>query len=443
MDSKANNIGLPEFTNRVLLLITARTYRSHAFRIAAEKLGIEAVAAIDMDKELAEYWDYPLGINFNDRDQAVRTIVEYSRETPVGAIIPVDDSGGDIAARASQELGLPYNSPVAAEAARDKYVMRSKLRDADINAPNFALHHFLGNLTDEELLSDFAALSKDVSYPCVLKPLTLSGSRGVIRANSAAEFVEAAVQLWKILQNIDQSPTPKPFLVEDYIPGIEVALEAILDRGNLEVLALFDKPDPLEGPYFEETIYITPSRLPDDVQGKIFECVREASMILGLREGPVHAELRINDQGPWLIEVAGRSIGGLCSQSLRFGIDISLEELILRQAFGMDIRSLGREDQASGVLMIPIPKRGILKAVSGCEVAEEIPLVDKVEITARLNYVLTPLPEGDSYLGFIFARGESPDAVESALRTAHEQLTFEIVPDLTLAPGSSHFQFQT
>jgi biotin carboxylase len=396
-----------------------------------------------MEKELAKYWDYPLGINFNDPDQAVKTIISYAEKTPVGAIIPVDDSGGDIAARASKELGLTYNSPAAAEAARDKYVMRSLLKDARINSPHFALHQFLGNLSDEELLSDIAAIAESVSYPCVLKPLTLSGSRGVIRANSAAEFVEAAVQLWKILQNIDQSTTPKSFLVEDYIPGIEVAVEAILDKGTLKVLALFDKPDPMEGPYFEETIYVTPSRLPGYVQDEIIECVIDASRILGLREGPVHAELRINDQGPWLIEVAGRSIGGLCSQSLRFGTDISLEELILRHAFGMDIHSAGREDQSSGVLMIPIPERGILKGVSGCDFAEAIPLVEKVEITARLNYVLTPLPEGDSYLGFIFARGERPKDVESALRLAHEKLAFDIVPDLVIASGHSHFQYQT
>jgi hypothetical protein len=211
-----------------------------------------------------------------------------------------------------------------------------------------------------------------------------------------------------------------------------VALEGILDDGHLIPLALFDKPDPLDGPYFEETIYVTPSRLATEIQEAIFDCVRLSAKAFGLRQGPVHAELRLNEEGPWLIEMAGRSIGGHCSHALRFASDTLLEELILRQTFGMEFRSLKREEQASGVMMLPIPEAGILKGIEGCEEAESVPLIEKVEITARLNYSLRPLPEGDSYLGFIFARGDSPEEIEQALRTAHEKLSFKIAPELPL-----------
>jgi len=194
----------------------------------------------------------------------------------------------------------------------------------------------------------------------------------------------------------------------------------------LTVLALFDKPDPLEGPFFEETIYVTPSRLPEATQAAIERTTAAAARALGLVSGPIHAELRVNDDGVWIIEIAGRSIGGLCSQVLRFGVDASLEELIVRQAAGMPLGDTNRRDRAAGVMMIPIPQAGLLREVMGVDEAAAVPLIESVEITARLNYPLVPLPEGDSYLGFIFARGETPAAVELALRQAHERLRFRI-----------------
>jgi biotin carboxylase len=277
-----------------------------------------------------------------------------------------------------------------------------------------------------------SAVAADLKYPCVVKPLDLSGSRGVIRADNPEEFLAAAEKLRQFLVSLGSAPNETPFLVEQYVAGVEVALEGILDGGRLQVLALFDKPDPLEGPYFEESIYVTPSRHSRETQDAIAECAAEASAALGLREGPVHAELRLNESGPWIIELAGRSIGGLCSQTLRFSSDASLEELILRQAFGIEIESYERERSAGGVMMIPIPEAGLLKKVEGCDAAEALPLIESVEITAKLNNSLVPLPEGDSYLGFIFARGEQPADVESALREAHSKLRFEIAPELPL-----------
>jgi biotin carboxylase len=431
MSANLVNQGRAHLPKRVLLLLTARTYRAGPFLEAAQRLDIEVVKGIDMVEPLAEYWHVPLGIDFRDPEGAVESIVAYAKNRPLGAIVSVDDSGSFIAAEASQALGLPHNSPEAAVAARDKYVMRQLLAQAGVQAPSAILHHFDQSSNSNTL----ATVAESVSYPCVLKPLTLSGSRGVIRANNSREFALAAHRLERLLRELDPEPGPLPFLVEQFIPGLEVALEALLDGGRLRLLALFDKPDPLDGPYFEETIYVTPSRLPAESQQAIVDCATRAAAALGLREGPVHAELRLNDDGPWLIELAGRSIGGLCSQTLRFGTDSTLEELILRQAFGLDVRSLEREDLAGGVMMIPIPGAGLLKRVDGCDAAERVPYVESIQITAKLNYTLTPLPEGDSYLGFIFAHGPSPEGVEQALRQAHSLLHFEIAPQLPVIGG--------
>ena len=217
-------------------------------------------------------------------------------------------------------------------------------------------------------------------------------------------------------------------LVEDYVSGVEVALEGVMTGGELKVLALFDKPDPLEGPFFEETIYVTPSRLPEGRQSEIAATTAKAAEALGLREGPIHAELRLNSKGVWVIEIAGRSIGGLCSRSLRFGVGLSLEELLLRHALGMDVSTLTRESVASGVMMMPIPQAGVLKGVRGEREAEAVSGIQEVTITSHLGKVLVPLPEGSSYLGFIFARGETPETVESALREAAARFDFVISP---------------
>jgi biotin carboxylase len=410
--------------NRVLLLTTPNTYRAQAFLAAAERLGVEVVIATDMQAELAESWGQQLGLDFQRIEQAAAAIVAFAAERPLNAIIAVDDSGSLLAARASAALGLAHNAPDAAEAARDKFIMRTLLARAGVPSPPFQ-RCSTGD--------DLHALARQVEYPCVVKPLRLNGSRGVIRANNSREFVAAATRLAALLETIDPTLGPKPFLVEQFIPGFEVALEGLLDHSALQVLALFDKPDPLDGPFFEETLYVTPSRLPEATQSAIVRCAADAAAALGLREGPMHAELRVNDQGPWIVELAGRSIGGLCSKTLRFGTDVSLEELILRQACGMPIESTMRTSAAGGVMMIPIPSEGLLKRVEGVAESAQVPGVEEVDITARINYPIVPLPEGDSYLGFIFARAATPDEVEAALREAHSRLRFQIQPSIALA----------
>ncbi|GAC1684600.1 MAG: hypothetical protein PVS3B3_05590 [Ktedonobacteraceae bacterium] len=262
----------------------------------------------------------------------------------------------------------------------------------------------------------------------------------MIRANNPTEFVAVFTRLKRYLLAEGNREQETAFLVEDFIPGFEVAVEGIVTHGQLKVLTLFDKPDPLDGPFFEETMYVTPSRLTEDMQQAIAAAVARAAASLGLREGPVHAELRVNEQGPWMLEIAGRSIGGLCSTILEFGSGMCLEELILRHAIGEEIDMISRDEHAAGVMMIPIPSAGMLKGVYGVEEAMSVPLITGVEITAKLNNQLVPLPEGASYLGFIFARGETPVEVEDAIRRAHALLKFDIrreIPVLRLVGTNS------
>lgn len=412
----------PTQAKRIILLMKASTYRAEAFLRAAKDLAIEVVQGLDIAPELADYWHVPLGLQFDRPEQAVEQLVALAQEKPVQAILSVDDSATVIAAMASERLGLPHNASQAALAARNKYLMRQLLAEAGVPVPHFRLF---------EMTDDPVKIATAVDYPCVVKPLLLSGSRGVMRANDPAEFAAVFQRLARMLRTFNLAPGSTQILVEDYIPGVEVAVEGILEADRLHMLALFDKPDPLEGPFFEETIYVTPSRLPAESQAAIAACTAQAARALGLRQGPVHAELRLNEAGPWLVEVAGRSIGGLCSNTLRFGPGISLEHLILQQAVGLPL-TWSPDDTARGVMMIPIPEAGLLKRVTGVAEAAQVPHIESVEITAKINYPLQPLPEGDSYLGFIFSQADTPAEAEAALREAHQRLRFQVAPLLPL-----------
>lgn len=406
---------------RVLLLMPATTYRAGDFIHAALRLGVEVVVGSDQRQTLEEAAPGgTLTLDFRNPEAACRRIVEFARQRPLHAVIGVEDETTLPAARASEALGLPHNPFEAVKATRDKHLARQRLKGSGIRVPEF------WRFSTSE---DPAAASHRVIYPCVLKPTFLSASRGVIRSNDEKEFVAA----FERLQHLLDEPAVRGkggdaagwILVESYIPGTEVALEGLLTRGELKTLALFDKPDPLEGPFFEETLYVTPSRLPAEVQSQIERCAASTAARLGLREGPVHAELRVNDEGVWPLEVAARSIGGLCSRALRFGAGISLEELILRHALRMDLEAMERERKAAGVMMIPILRAGILRSFTA-ELARKVPGVEELVQSIPLGQELLPLPEGSRYLGFIFARAATPAAVETALREAHRRLEMVI-----------------
>jgi biotin carboxylase len=406
---------------RLLLLLPTRTYRTEDFIDAARTLGVDLVCASEKPSTLEELApDNLLTLDFADPAAATARAAAWSAERPLAAVVGVDDVTAPVAAAIAERLHLRASAPAAVDATRDKYQMRQCLAAAGVPVPRFR------RIALDEVP---VRASRGVEYPCVLKPLALSASRGVIRANNADQFIAAFERIRALLQRHDvtvNGDAARYVLAEEYVPGLEVALEGLLTAGELHTLALFDKPDPLEGPFFEETIYVTPSRLPPAVQDALRAAAAAACGALGLTEGPVHAELRLNDDGAWVLEVAARSIGGLCSRTLRFGTGMTLEEIILRHALGWPIASLERERRAAGVMMIPIPRAGRLDGVRGVDDAKAVPGVEDVVVSAHTGQTLVPLPEGWQYLGFIFARAESPADVEDALRIAHARLSFEI-----------------
>src|SRR5262245_10535316 len=412
---------MPSSAGRLLLLLPTTTYRTEAFVEAATRLGVELVCASERPSTFeALAPDSLLTLDFADPGASAETIARFAARRPIDAVVPVDDLTTVVAAAISQRLGLKANSLPAVAAARDKHAMRRCLVGAGVPVPRFRLVLLAGDPT---------VLSREIDYPCVLKPLALSASRGVIRANDAQEFVAAFRRIAAILESVE-APLPdearRVLLVEEFVPGGEVALEGLLIGETLHVLAIFDKPDPLDGPFFEETIYVTPSRLAETMQAEIAAVTRDACSALGLTEGPIHAELRLNGRGPFVLEIAARSIGGLCSRTLTFGTGLSLEELILCHALGRPLESLERERRAAGVMMIPIPRAGRLASVRGADEAAAVDGVQDVAITMHPGQEMVPLPEGWQYLGFIFARAETSDAVERALRRAHALLRFDI-----------------
>lgn len=453
---------------RLLVLCTTTGYQTQAFVEAARRLGLKVVFGTDRCHVLEDPWrDGALPLRFEDAKNSAEQIVRFSCRTPIDAVVALGDRPTVTAAQACHSLGLPYHSPEAADACRDKYQSRERLRVGVLHVPAFTRYPLTAD--PRQLV---ASGTPAVGFPCVLKPLSLSGSRGVIRADNAKQFITAFERIRNLLRSREvqvlREDATQFIQVEAYIEGTEVAVEAVVDRGQLKVLAIFDKPDPLEGPYFEETIYVTPSRLRPEVQAAVTDTLALAVRVLGLSHGPIHAEFRLDCRGErrspqaesrsafrpqkaavdvappdvWVLEIAARCIGGLCSRALRFcsptlGEGVSLEELLIHLALGTDIRDVLRETAASGVMMIPIPQGGVYLGVEGVEEALATAGVEDIVITAKPGQKLVPLPEGSSYLGFIFARGASPQSVEEALRAAHEKLRFSVAPALpVISPGS-------
>jgi biotin carboxylase len=415
-----------------LLLFTAKLgYQTRTFEEVARKLGVQLVYVTDRCHQLEDPWgDQAIAVHFESPESAAHTVMETLRGQEAGGVLALGDRPAAAAAYAARGLGIEYNHPAAVEACRSKLRMREVFRDAGLRVP--WLRSLPVTPTPEPSLLG-------ICFPCVLKPLSLSASQGVMRANNREEFVAAALRLRRLLESAEIRATRElhldQMIVEGYIPGREVAVEGLLTGGALRILAIFDKPDPLEGPYFEETIYITPSRLPESTQNQIEKCAKDAVRVLGLTHGPIHAEFRINEEGVWPIEVAARPIGGLCARALRFRSNdasdgIGLEELLLRRALGMPGSDAPRESLASGVMMIPIPRSGILESISGVEAARATHRITELLITARLHDYIAEWPEGSSYLGFLFAKGSTADEVETAIREAHKKLEFRITPRL-------------
>lgn len=419
---------------RVLLLATTTGYQTRMFAEAAKKIGVELIYATDRCDQLDDPWsDGAIAVRFHEEWRSVDALLKVVEERPVNAIVAVGDRPTVMAAYLSRLLGLPGHPPDAAAAARDKRLMREKLKTAGLPTPSFQ---------SVAASVDAMSLLDRLVFPVVVKPTVLSASRGVIRADDPLSFATAFDRLRRLLASTEvrelRDPEADIVQIEEYIPGPEYTLEGILENGVLRPLAIFDKPDLMDGPFFEETIYVTPSRLAPAAQRQIADAVAAAAAALGLHHGPIHAECRVNSRGVFVLEVAARPIGGLCAKALRFeqaGISIGFEEYLLRNALGEPMGDWRRESRASAVMMIPIPRSGVYRRVDGVETAANVPHIEEVTITAKPDQRLLKLPEGASYLGFIFARADAPAFAEHAVREAHARLRFTIDPLIAVAPA--------
>src|SRR6202140_4802952 len=448
------SIQRPSKQRRLLLFTNKLGYQTRSFEEAARKHNTEIIYVTDRCHQLEDPWDdRAIAVHFESAQSAASNVVEALNGKSVDGILALGDSPSVAAAYTARELGISYNHPASVEACHSKLRMREVFRECGLKTPWF-------RTTNLEPLPEPALLG--ISYPCVLKPLSLSASRGVIRANNRDEFVSAAQRIRELLESPEIRATREAhldqILVEGYIPGREVAVEGLLTDGVLKVLAIFDKPDPLEGPYFEETIYVTPSNLTESQQLAIQKCAEESARAIGLSRGPMHAELRIHVDGTagdqvWPLEIAARPIGGLCARALRFvenenqtienknanqPASIGLEELLLLHSLDLPVSAWTRERMASGVMMIPVPSSGILESVQGEQAACETCGITELLITARLHDYIEAWPEGASYLGFLFASAETPHEVEQTLRASHEKLRFTIAPRLPVQHPAHH-----
>jgi biotin carboxylase len=392
----------------LLLFASTTGYQIRVFAEAARRIGAEVTLATDRCHIMDDPWgDRAVPVKFDRITESLEVLREMVPR--VDGVAAVGDRPALLAAEAAAMYGVPFHPPGAAHMGLDKRAARERFRAAGMLVPEF-----------------FRAESEEdaarAPYPCVLKPVGQSASKGVIRANNPAEFVAA----FRRIQRMGE----KDVQVEAYIPGLEFALEGLVTRGQLQTIAIFDKPDPLVGPYFEETIYVTPSRHPEGLQQALKDATQRAVMALGLSHGPIHAELRYNELGAWILEAHARPIGGLCSRSLRMADAVPLEEMIMVHAFGGNVSMAHLDGPASGVMMIPTPMNGLYRGVEGVERALAVPLIEDVVITAAEGQHFVPPPEGASYLGFIFARGDTPEQVEAALRLAHAELKFDFAAAL-------------
>jgi carbamoylphosphate synthase large subunit len=412
-------LNMPEIRGKRLLLISHHnSYRIAPYIKAARNLGLEVSIASQGKHSLVTEIANGIHVNFDDLNEALNVILEENRNTPFAGILGSDDQTVELAAHVAKALKLPHNPPQAAQFSHRKDLARAQLALAGCPVP---IHCLL------DLNSPLQKQMAGLPWPCVLKPLNMSASRGVIRVNNEAEFVTACERLRPILATAQGEFEQHHVLIEDYIDGIEIAYEGFLYQGELNTITIFDKPDPLVGPYFEETIYVTPSALSQALQKTLKDVLQKACDAYGLTTGAIHAECRIDmDNNIWILEIASRTIGGDCARILdndNFGI----EELAILLAINQPVEAV-LPDIARGVMMIPIKQKGLLKRVEGLLQANKVDHIDKIDIIISEGHELIPLPEGNQYLGYIFAHADSKEKVTAAIREAYAQLKFVTTP---------------
>ena len=401
---------------RVLLITPRYSYRIAAYLQAAKTLGMQVIVASDGPHSLIGALQKGIHLDLQNPQAACEQLVSHA-PAPHG-IIATDDNVVELAACVAQGLGLPGNPPSAGRFARRKDHARARLQARGVPVP---AHQTMA-------LTDIAAGAfPDITFPLVVKPLAMSASRGVIRVDDHDALRLAGQRIARIVATSAHVDERERVLLEEYLPGTEIAVEGLLHRGRLHIVAVFDKPEPLTGPFFEESYYVTPSALTATTLRDVTEVVQATCDAYGLRHGPIHAELRINAEGVWVLETAARTIGGQCAMLVEFATGQSLEELVLRNALD-EPPPVSRLHNAAGVLMIPIPRPGVLRRIEGVLDAQRVPGVEKLELWVREGHELVPLPEGASYLGFIFATGDDARQVQQSLRHAHACLNIVTAP---------------
>jgi biotin carboxylase len=399
---------------RVLLLVPARTYRAADFILAAERMRLDLVVASDGAMPLGPA---VIGVRSADIDASARRIL--TRAGTVDAVVAADTPMLVLAATVAARMGLPHNTVEAVRAATDKAAQRRCWAAAGLPQPCFRL---------VPAGASVRRAAEAVGFPCVVKAVSLSASQGVLRADHAEAAEQAGRRIRQVLDEAER-PASEPLLIEQYLPGPELSIDGVLTAGDLTVTAIFDKPGTPDGPTFEETLLVSPSRLAAGTLAAAIRTAADAARALGLRTGPIHAELRIGDRGPALLELAPRSIGGLCSRALRFPGGASLEEVVLANALGRPVPAASGPARPSGVFMLPVPRPGVLRAVEGRDGALAVPGVTGLTITIPAGQRVRPLPDGDRYLGFVFAEGDTPAEVEDALTAAAGRLRVIISDD--------------
>lgn len=408
-----------------MLIAPSRSYRVASYINAARQLGYQILIVSDSEHSLVSSIANGITVDFQQQDSAYAIIVKSLRHQNILAVIATDDLVVTLSSRVARRLGLPHNDPEATRLTYRKDLARIRLQQQGCNVPDYSVCPF----------DEMVEYSTKVSFPVVLKPLMLSGSRGVIRADNPQQFILAAKTIQRILtkQPCDEYES-QHFLIEQFLKGDEIAIDGFMQDGKFILLSLFDKPEPMNGPYFEESYYITPGRQSEQLQQDIIEEVSKCCRAYGLTHGPIHAEARITEKGIFLIEMASRTIGGQCAQLIEYVLAKKLEEIIIR-LLCFEPMQLQTNNQYAGVLMIPITQTGVLKRVEGLLQARQVKHVSNIEIHIQPGYELIPLPEGSSYLGFIFASADSFDKTWQALQQAHHLLKFITSKSWSIEPA--------
>ena len=382
---------------KLLLVIPENSYKSNDFVTSAEKLDLDFLVITDSQQVSGQFSDTVIIHSF---DEELENDVKEKLQD-VTHILPVDHSALKFSAYLVDLLKAKGNNTKSINTAMNKFESRKIFNSiSEIKIQNAIVK----KIEDIEIFINENGTS-------VLKPIYGTASKSVIKVES---FQENKAEVEKLMQDCSD----QDLIIEEFVDGSEYALEGNLINSELNKIVIFDKPINYKEPYFEESIYIAPTEIPDKTQKEIVNLIGKACKKLGLENGPVHVEFKIHNKEIFIIEINPRMIGGLCSRCLSFGLfKTSLEEIALHAFLNNELKSIDLLSNFVGVLMIPTPISGKFISINKNEL-ESIPNVSGVEITVSENSNLLEPPFGDKYLGFVFSQGDSKEKVMESLTLA-------------------------